>query len=104
MRTFILLTFLFAGCGRKENLEKAVIKVPSSICGECVKTIQSATMKLEGMRQVEVNTTTKLAYFEYVPGIKVGDIEQAISLAGYDANDKAADKDAYDRLPDCCKK
>ena len=30
-------------------------------------------------------------------------IEGAIVMAGYQANDKPADKKAYDKLEDCCK-
>lgn len=104
MKMFLVSIFFLFSCGKKENLEKAIVKVPSSICGECVKTISTATMKVDGVKSISVNTETKLATFEIVSGTTLDAIEKAIVMAGYDANDKKADKDAYEKLPDCCKK
>lgn len=92
-------------CGKEVKTEKAVIKIPTSICGQCSKTITAAVMKLDGIKNVDVNTDTKLATVEFIPAsLKVNDIEDAIVMSGYGANDKPANKEAYEKLPDCCRK
>ncbi len=99
------LVFAFVACGKEIPTEKAVIKIPTSICGQCAKTIKAAVMKLDGVKSADVNTDTKLATIEFVPAsLKVSDLEDAIVMAGYGANDKSANKEAYDKLPDCCRK
>ena len=100
----IILFFGLAACSSK-NTEKAVIKIPTSICGECARTIRTAVMKVNGVTEAEINTDTKMAVIEYIPTVvKVADLERSIVLAGYDANDKKRDPEAYDKLPECCKK
>lgn len=101
---------ILSACGKTDEkkdvlAEKAVIKLPSAICGECANTITTAVKKVNGVNTVTVDTDTKLATIEFIPTMaKVADIEQAIVMAGYDANDKKADAAAFEKLPDCCKK
>lgn len=95
----------FISCGKEIKTEKAVVKIPTSICGQCAKTITAAVMKLDGIKNVDVNTDTKLATVEFIPAsLKVSDIEDAIVMSGYGANEKPANKEAYEKLPDCCRK
>lgn len=104
----LVIAFLFIsiiGCGKEVPTEKAVIKIPTSICGQCAKTIKTAVMKLDGVKNIDVNTDTKLATIEFIPAsLKVSDLEDAIVMAGYGANEKPANKEAYEKLPDCCRK
>jgi copper chaperone CopZ len=97
---------LCIGCApKKVPTEKAVIKIPTSICEECAGTIKKAVLKLDGVTNADINPKTKIALVEYMPAsLKISDIEQAIVLSGYDANDKKRDTEAYEKLPDCCKK
>ncbi|MBX7151441.1 heavy-metal-associated domain-containing protein [bacterium] len=105
-----LLCLMVSACGKSDEkkdvlAEKAVIKLPSAICGECANTITTAVKKVNGVNSIMVDTDTKLATVEFIPAMaKVSDIEQAIVMAGYDANDKKADATAFEKLPDCCKK
>lgn len=101
----LTVAFLALSCGKEVKTEKAVIKIPTSICGECANTIKTAVMKLDGIKTVDVNTDTKLATIEFIPAsLKVSDIEDAIVMSGYGANEKAANKEAFEKLPDCCRK
>ncbi|MBL7994020.1 cation transporter [bacterium] len=99
------LVFFVMSCGKEVKTEKAVVKIPTSICGQCANTIKTAVMKLDGIKSVDVNTETKLAMIEFIPAsVKVTEIEDAIVMSGYGANEKAANKEAFDKLPDCCRK
>ena len=101
----LTVALLLAGCKSEQKTEKAIVKVSSAICGECATTIKTAVLKLDGVKAVEVDTKEKLATVEYVlASVKVSDIEDAIAKAGYSANEKQADQEAYEKLPDCCKK
>lgn len=113
IRLLTLLTvfgLMLSACGKSDEkkdvlAEKAVIKLPTAICGECANTITTAVKKVNGVSTVLVDTDTKLATVEFMPALaKVSDIEQAIVMAGYDANEKKADAAAFEKLPDCCKK
>jgi len=96
--------FLFS-CSKNEPTEKAVVKIETAVCGECASTISNAVKKVNGVKAIDVNTDEKTATVEFVPAMaKLSDIETAIVMAGYNANDKKRDQAAFDKLPDCCKK
>jgi len=98
------VTFGFA-CGKSEPTETAVVKVSSAICEECASTITNAVKKVDGVKTIAVNTDEKTATVQFLPAMaKLSDIENAIVMSGYSANDKAADQSAFEKLPDCCKK
>ena len=60
--------------------------------------------KVDGVTDVKVDLDTKTATVEFDNSkTTLSDLEKAITMAGYDANDKAADPDAYDKLDKCCK-
>lgn len=96
--------FIFWSCSAPKT-EKTVIRISSAICGECAKTITSSLTNLGGVKDVVVDINEKTATVEFVPAsVNLGDLEQAIVMAGYNANDKKADAAAFEKLPDCCKK
>ncbi|KAB2879363.1 hypothetical protein F9K33_09615 [bacterium] len=102
---YFVSVLVVMSCGKEVKTEKAIVKIPTSICGECANTIKTAVMKLDGIKNVDVNTDTKLAMIEFIPAsVKVSEIEDAIVMSGYGANDKAANKEAFEKLPDCCRK
>jgi len=111
-RLSFLVMFLVFACGKAENkdavsadVEKAVIKIPTAICNECAGTIKKAVTKVNGVNDIKVDLKAKTATIEFVPtAVKFSDLEHAIVMAGYDANDKKANQEAYEKLPDCCKK
>ena len=96
--------FFFSACQKQPQLETTSIKASSLVCGSCAKTIEKAVYKVEGVKEVNVDLTTKFVEVKFVPlQTNVGTIEQAINDAGYDANDRKRNPDAYEKLAPCCK-
>jgi copper chaperone CopZ len=123
----IILAFI-AGCGKSDNKttenkstenkqvseqtqnssagegEFIEIKLPTMQCGTCKKNIESAVRKVDGVTDINVIVKEKVAKVNYDKmKTDVSKIEGAIVMAGYQANDKPADKDSYDKLEKCCK-
>jgi mercuric ion binding protein len=101
----IALLILFnSACKKEEILNIATIKSSNIVCDECAQTIKRAVYSLEGIRDVSVDIETKTVVVKYVP-IQTNQqtIEITITRAGYDANDRKRDPDAFENLPDCCK-
>lgn len=120
---------LFFGCGKKEstenhndkqqttqknehdmhksddkNAEHVEIKLPSMQCNICKKNIEKAVNKVPGTIDVKVDKNEKVAHVNFDKSkTDLSKIENAITMAGYDANDKKADPSAYQNLDDCCK-
>ncbi len=87
-----------------KSAEHIMIKLPSMQCKICKKNIERAVNKVPGIIDVNVVVDDKVAHINYDKSkTDQSKIENAITMAGYDANDKKADKDAYNNLDDCCK-
>ncbi len=103
----VILTVIFAFAltsGVYAGDKKSTIKVPTVQCGTCRKNITNALNQLDGIKKVKVDINKKITVVTYDESkIELGAIEDAITNAGYDANDKKANPEAYDRLDDCCK-
>lgn len=101
------LAVLLIGCSPKQDetkTETAAIKVETIQCTMCVKSIEKTLTALEGVNTAKVNLDMKTATVEFLPAkATLATIETAITKAGYDANDKKADPDAYEALRGCCK-
>jgi len=82
----------------------AAVKIPTIQCGMCVKTIAKVVKAVEGVTEVTVDKKAKVANVVFDPEkTTIEKIETAITKAGYDADDKKADPEAFKKLPDCCK-
>lgn len=84
--------------------QKTVIKT-SANCKMCKQRIESNLKNITGIISSKLDITSqklKVVYDDKV--ITPEEIETAISLLGYDANTKLADKEAHDALPNCCQK
>lgn len=80
------------------------IKVPSVQCGMCKQRIESALMKMKGVKSISVDVESKVATVKYdASKLTVAKIERAISNAGYDANTIKANKKALKGLSACCR-
>jgi copper chaperone CopZ len=87
--------------GQTEVIE---IKLPTMQCGTCKKNIEGAVKKLDGVEDVNVTVKEKTATVKFDKSkTDLSKIEGVIVSAGYQANDKPANKEAYDKLEDCCK-
>jgi copper chaperone CopZ len=100
---------LLIACGQRQqetpaNAETVAIKVESAKCEACVDTITDALQGVEGVHKAEVDLEKKLATVHFIPAkVDLQKLETAIVNAGYDANDKKRNPEAYEKLPDCCK-
>jgi periplasmic mercuric ion binding protein len=84
--------------------KKTAVNTPTIQCGTCKRNITNALKKVDGVINVKVDLSTKIVTVKYDDTkTNVGAIEDAISAAGYDANDKKADPVAYENLDECCK-
>lgn len=74
-------------------------------CPDCGKNIFLSLKKNKGIKDVVVddqNHTISVTYNSKKASLE--EIENAITMAGFKANDKNPDPEAYDRLDGCCKK
>ena len=89
------------------NAQKRIsleIKV-STQCGMCKEKIEKALAYEKGVRFFNVDYKGQKLFVEYDPRRTSPDkIKQTISKLGYDADEVAADPEAYAKLPGCCKK
>lgn len=85
------------------NKAHAMVKVPTVQCDMCKAAIEKGLPKTAGILSVMVDVDGKMAHINYDGDkLSAGDIEKAISELGYQANDRPADKEAYNNLPVCC--
>jgi copper chaperone CopZ len=89
----------------KGNVEHKMIKIPTAQCETCKENITKALKKVNGVKTFEVDIDNKIVHINFDKEITdLNKIENAITSAGYDANNKKANPDAYSKLDDCCKK
>lgn len=82
----------------------AEISLPSIQCGSCIRTIEKALDKVDGITNIDIDVENKKGVITYDDSkTTLTAIEDAITGAGYDANDKKADQTAYNKLHTCCK-
>jgi len=82
----------------------ATVSLPTIQCNMCVTNISDALDKVKGVKDYSVDLEGKKVTVTYDDAVtSVSKIENAISKAGYGANNKKANKKAYDKLDDCCK-
>ncbi len=86
------------------NDEKATIQLPTIQCDQCKKNITKAMKNVEGVNDFNIDVDGKVMTVAYDKSkTDLSKVENAITAAGYDANDKKADPVAYDKLDECCK-
>ncbi|MGY8780168.1 MAG: heavy-metal-associated domain-containing protein [Fidelibacterota bacterium] len=104
MKTIIgILTasFLISCSGDTKTAE---LKLDSMQCMSCSLNIEDAIVDLGGVKKVEIDLKRKSGKVTYKASIiDMNAIENAIAAVGYNANDKKADPEAYDKLDLCCK-
>jgi len=108
MKTKLLLISIILGVSifscESSNTSEADISLPTIMCGMCETNIKDAFSETAGIIKVDVDLEKKSGkiYFDS-DKVSISQIEKQISSAGYQANNVAADKSAYDKLPRCCK-
>jgi periplasmic mercuric ion binding protein len=84
--------------------KKTTIDIPTIQCGMCKNTITNTLKEIDGVTSVKVNLSTKKVTVKYNDTkTNIEALENAITAAGYNANDKIRDAAAYENLHGCCK-
>jgi len=107
-----ILFSLFALCwlavgafAQVKSVQTIKISTPTIQCDMCKNKIETYLKRYDGVASVNVNVKRKETTVKYVTDrVNAEDIKTAIANAGYDADEIAANPDAYKRLPLCCKK
>ncbi len=100
---FSLFIFLISYSVKAEN-KTVEISLPTIQCDMCVSAIEKAVNKIDGVVSITVDVEGKKAKVTFDDTkTSLTRIEKAISKSGYKANNKKANKKAYDKLDDCCK-
>jgi mercuric ion binding protein len=90
---------------RKGALETATISVPTVQCEQCKDRIERYISREDGIQMVKVDYKHHTCKVTYIwDRTTIENIKTAIANIGYDADDVAADPEAYKKLPTCCKK
>jgi copper chaperone CopZ len=108
MKKFILLLMLGFAVGANAQQKKPItvtINTPSVQCDMCKNKIEDYLKYEDGVTKVVVNPKQKKTVVTYLTDrTNLNNIKTAIANVGYDAEEIKAAKDAYDKLPLCCKK
>jgi len=95
----IIASFSFANA----QMGKAVIQTPTVQCEACKQRIENRMLHEEGMSSIvaeyKKHTVTVTWYKDRT---NIENIKVALNNLGYDADDEAAEPDAYKRLPKTC--
>ena len=104
-----LFLIVVAGCQKAQDdkqsdtVATATIAVTTVKCEMCVDNITKALDNVEGVQKAEVDLKQKIATVQYAPTqVTLATLEGVIADAGYDANSKKRNEDAYHSLPRCC--
>lgn len=82
----------------------AVVRIPTAGCDKCKEIISEALKKVDGVGDFSIDTDRKVAKIKFdMSKTDLSKIEASITAAGFDANDKKADPEAFKKLDDCCK-
>lgn len=101
---FIVLFITGSISAQTAKTSEVDIKV-SSQCSMCKETIERTLAFEKGVTKSNLDLETHTVKVTYKTGKTTPEaIRKAISFAGYDADEVAADPKAYSKLSDCCKK
>ena len=110
LKYLLIILVLVVGCKPKKaddpmsKTEIVQVKLPSMVCNTCKATIEKAIYHVDGVKNVDINLDKKVAEVTFVPfQTNLDVIETAVTDAGYDANAKKRNMEAYNNLEKCCK-
>ena len=102
----VICSMMFAGDVFSQDKKTETIKIKTSaVCSMCKDRIESGMAFEKGVKDINLDVETKIATIKYnTKSTNPDELRKKISKLGYDADDIACDKEAYDKLPACCKK
>ena len=105
--TLVMMT-ISVNISESKEIQKSktiTIELNSIQCDMCVEKVTEVINSVVGVEKAEVDLEKKIATVTYNTDMtNKKAIEKAITSAGYNANKKTADKEAYNNLSSCCKK
>jgi copper chaperone CopZ len=110
MKKLLVATLLgvfisLAGSAQTKAVQTVKISTPTVQCEMCKKRIEEYLKRYDGVSTVNVNYKRKETTIKYLTDRTNEEVlKAAIANAGYDANEVAANPEAYKALPKCCKK
>jgi copper chaperone CopZ len=103
--TLLGVFFCLAGSAQTKAVQTVKISTPTVQCEMCKKRIEEYLKRYDGVSTVNVNYKRKETTIKYLTDRTNEEVlKAAIANAGYDANEVAANPEAYKALPKCCKK
>lgn len=103
--TFILWLIFVSSYSQEKKKKETVTILTSAQCDMCKERVEKVLAYTKGVKKSRLDVNTKSITVVYNPDkITPEKIREIIAKTGYDADTVAADKDAYDKLPGCCKK
>jgi copper chaperone CopZ len=113
MRLFVF-TLLFLSStisfGQSDKVKTAEIKTQiwcdhCNECESCGPRIYFGLKEHKGIKKIDVDAEANTITVKYDERkVTLDQIEEAIAMSGFDANDRKADPKAYDNLDACCKR
>src|SRR5438067_45647 len=107
MKTISLLLLsvftVVVASAQQKGMQKAVIQTPTVNCEACKTRIENRLIHDYGMNTVKADYrkhTVTVTW--YTDRTNIENIKTSLANIGYDADDVAADPDAYKRLPKTC--
>jgi mercuric ion binding protein len=102
---FAVAFFTATSFAQTKALQTAKIKTPNVSCEACKTRIETYLKRYDGIQSINVNYRRGEITVKYLTDrINIETIKAAIANAGYDADDVAANPEAYKLLPITCKK
>lgn len=105
-KTILALTMLITLCAVEASAQDTTIIIKtSSQCEDCKKRIENAVSFEKGVKNVNLDVSTKNATITYDKTKTSPDkLKKIIAKVGYDADEIPAEAKAYKKLPKCCRK
>ena len=101
---FALLVIAGSSFGQTKPVEKVIIKTPTILCEECQIKLESYLKREPGIMALKVDFKRKITTVTFMNDRNnIEQLKTAISNAGFDADEIAADEAAYKKLPKCCR-
>lgn len=109
--SIIFISLVLVGYGQqkdekvKANKQEEIKIQTSAQCQMCKDRIESGLSFEKGIKTAILNLEDKVLTVKFrIEKTNADKIRKAVSKLGYDADDIAADPEAYEKLPPCCKK
>ncbi len=103
--SFVLIAILSLAVTASEKGKFKVVSIKTSaICGSCKARIEKTLKAIEGVEEAILNLNNKVVRIKYdASKTSPGLLRNAISEAGYDADEVKKNETSFAKLPQCCK-